>query len=173
MTKLDSILKSRDITLPANVCLVKAVVFLVVLYGCESWTMKAECWRIDAFELWCWEDCWDPLGCREIKPINPKGNQFWIFIGRTDAEAKAPVVWPPDAKSQLFRKGPGAGKDWGQEKEMTENKMVGWHHWLDGHEFEQAPGDDEGQGSLVCCSPWGRKESDDWVTEQHFDIKLV
>ena len=166
------LLKSGDTTLPTKIHAVKVMVFPVVMYGCESWTVKKE-----APKNWCFwtvvleKTLESPLYTKEIKPVNPKGNQFWIFIGRTDAEAKAPVVWPPDAKSQLFRKGPGAGKDWGQEKEMTE--MVGWHHWLDGHEFEQAPGDEEGQGSLVCCSPWGRKESDDWVTEQHFDIKLV
>ena len=105
-----------------------------------------------------------PLDCKETKPVNPKVNQSWIFIGRTDAEAEAQILWPPDVKTGLFRKDP-AGKDWGQEeKGMTEDKMVGWHHWLDGHEFEQAPGDGEGRGSLACCHPWGRKESD--MTEQ-------
>ena len=105
-----------------------------------------------------------PLDCKETKLVNPKVNQSWIFIGRTDAEAEAQILWPPDVKSGLFRKDP-AGKDWRQEeKGMTEDKMVGWHHWLDGHEFEQAPGDGEGQGSLACCSPWGQKELD--TTEQ-------
>ena len=95
----------------------------------------------------------------EIKPVNPKGNQSWIFIGRTDAEA--PILWPPNAKSQLIGKDPDARKDWRQkEKETTEGDMVGWHHWHNGHEFEQAPGDSEGQVSLVCCSSWGHKESD-------------
>ena len=95
-----------------------------------------------------------PLDCKEIKPVNPKGNQFWIFIRRTDAEAEAPILWPPDVKSRLIRKGPDAGKDWKQEeKGMTEDEMVGWHHWLNGHELEQFPGDGEGQGNLVCCSP--------------------
>ena len=105
-----------------------------------------------------------PLDCKEIKPVNPKESQSWIFIGRTDAEA--PILWPPDAKSRLIRKDPDAGKDWRQEeKGMTEDEMVGWHHRLNGHEFEQAPGDGEGQGSLACCSPWGRKESDttEWL----------
>ena len=102
-----------------------------------------------------------PLDCKEIKPHNPKGNQSWIFIRRTDAEAGAPIFWPPDAKRWLIRKDPDAGKDWRQEeKETTEDETVGWHHWLNGPEFEQAPGVDEGQGSLVCCSPWGHKESD-------------
>ena len=90
---------------------------------------------------------------------NPKGNQPWIVTGRTDAEA--PILWPPDAKSRLIGKDPKAGKDWGQEKKgMTEDKMVGWHHWLNGHEFEQTPGDGEGRGSLAWYSSWGRKESD-------------
>ena len=102
-----------------------------------------------------------PLDIKEIKSVSPKGNQPWIFIGRTDAETKAPVLWPPDAKSWLIRKDPDAGKDWRQEeKGMTEEEMVGWHHQLNGHEFEQALGDGEGQGSVVCGSLWGRKESD-------------
>ena len=96
-----------------------------------------------------------PLDSKEIKPVHPKG----IFIGRTDAET--PILWPPDVKSQLIGKDPDAGNDWGQEeKGMTEDEMVGWHHQLDGHEFEQAPGDSGGQGGLTCCSPWGRKKSD-------------
>ena len=107
-----------------------------------------------------------PLDSKEVKPVNPKGNQSWIFIGGTDTEAEAPILWPPDAKSQLTGKDPDAGKDWGQEeKGVTEDKVVGWHHWLNGHEFEQALGDDEGQGSLACCSLWGCKELDptEWV----------
>ena len=99
-----------------------------------------------------------PLDCKEIKPVNNKGNQFWIFIGSTDAVAEAPVLWPPDSKSQIIWKDPDVGKDWGQEdKGVTEHEMVGWHHWLNGHESEQTPGDSEGQGSLACCSPWGWK----------------
>ena len=106
-----------------------------------------------------------PLDCKEIKPVNPKGNQPWIFIGRTDAKAEAPILWPPDAKSWLIRKDPDAGKDWGQEeKGTTEDEMVGWHQQLNGQKFEQAPEDGEGQESLVCCSPWGLNESD--TTEQ-------
>ena len=101
---------------------------------------------------------WD---CKEIKPVNPKGNQPWILIGRTDAEAEALIFWPPDEKSWLIWKDPDPRKDWAQEeKGATEDEMVGWHHWLDGHESEQTPGDSEGQGSLVCCSPWGDKELD-------------
>ena len=153
MTNLDTILKRRDITLPTKVCLVKAMVFLVVMYGCESWTIKkAECQRIDAFELWCWEKILEShLDCKEIKPVSPKR--------RTDAEAETPVLWLPDAKNWLIGKDPDAVKDWRQEeKVMTEDEMVGWHHWLNGHEFEQALGVGDGKGSLACCSPLGCKE---------------
>ena len=102
-----------------------------------------------------------PLDCKEIKPVNPNRNQSWIFIRRTDAETEAPILWPPDAKNWLIGKDPDAGKDWGQEeKGITEDKMVGWHHRLNGHEFELAPGDCDGQGSLVLWSPWGLKEWD-------------
>ena len=99
MNNLDSILKSRDITLPTKVCLVKAMFFPVVMYGCESWTVrKAECQRIDTFELWCWRRLESPLDCKEIQPVHPK-DQSWVFIGRTDVEAETPVLWPPHAKS--------------------------------------------------------------------------
>ena len=112
MRNLDSLIKSRDITLPMKVHLVKAMVFPIVMYGCESWTIKkAERWRIDAFELWCWRRLLSPLVCKEIKPVNPKGNQSWIFIGRTDAEAEAPILWPPDVKNWLIGKDPDAGKN--------------------------------------------------------------
>ena len=101
-----------------------------------------------------------PLDCKEIKPVNPKGNQYWTFIGKTDAEADAPILWPPEAKSQLTGKDPNAGKDWGQEKKgVTKDKMVGCHHRLNWHELEQTLGYGEGQGSLAFCSPWGCKES--------------
>ena len=135
MTNLDSIFKSRDITLPTKVHLVKAMVFPVVMCGCESWTIKkAECRRIDAFELWCWRRLFEsPLDCKEIQPIN----QSSIFIGRTDAESEAPILWPPDGKNWLIWKDPDAGKDWRwEEKGMIEDVMVGWHHQLYGHEFE-------------------------------------
>ena len=100
-----------------------------------------------------------PLDCKKIKPVN--GNQSWIFIGRTDAKAEAPIIWPSDVKSWLIRKDPDDGKDWRQEeKGTTEDEMVCWHHWLNRHEFEKTPGDSEGQESLACCSPWGLKESD-------------
>ena len=160
MTNLESILKSRDITLPTKVHLVKAMVFPVVRFGCESWTMKkTELQRTDAFELWCWRRL---LDCK-VQPVHPKGNQSWIFIGRTDAEA--PILWQCDAKSWLIWKDPHAGKDWGQEeKETTEDEMVGWHQQLDRHDFEQTPGVGDGKGNLVCCSPWGHRESD--LTEQ-------
>ena len=97
-----------------------------------------------------------PLDCKEIKPVNPKGNQSWIFIGRTDTEAEAPILWPPDMKSRLIGKDPNAGKDWGQEETgATENEMAGWHHQFNGHESEQTLGESEGQESLACYSPWG------------------
>ena len=100
MTNLDSILESRDITFPMKVCLVKAMVFPVVMYGCESWTIKkAERRRIDAFELWCWRRLESPLDCKEIQPVHPKGDQSWVFIGKTEVEAEALILWPPDGKS--------------------------------------------------------------------------
>ena len=163
---LYSILKSRDITLPTKVHLVKAMVFPVVMYGWEldckeSWAPKNWCfWTVVLEKIFE-----SPLDCKEIQPVHPTGNQSWIFIGRTDAEAETPILWQPDAKNWLVGKDPNAGKDWSQEeKGMTEDEMVGWHHWLNGHEFEQAPEDSEGQGSLACCSPWGHKETrlSDW-----------
>ena len=135
--EIDNVLKSRDITLQTKVHTVKATVFPVTMYRCESWTIKAaEHQRIDAFKLWCWRRLLSvPVDCKEIKPVNPKGNQPWIFIGSTDAKAETPILWPPDAKSWLMRKDLDAGKDWRQEeKGMTEDEMVGCHHWLDEHE---------------------------------------
>ena len=158
-----SVLKSRDITLLAKVHRVKAMVFPVVMYGCKSWNHK-EGW---ALKNWCFwtmvleKTLESPLDCKEVKPVNSKGNQPSTFTGMTDAEAEAPIFWAPDAKSWLTRKDPDAGKDSRQEeKGMTEDEMVGWHHRFNGHEFEQAPGDGKGQGSLVWCNPWGCKESD-------------
>ena len=128
MTNLDSILKSRDITLPTKVCLVKAMVFPTVMYGCKSWTIKkTECQRTDVFELWCWRRLKSPLDCKELKPVNPKGNQSWIFIGRTDAEAEAPILWPPDAKNWLIGKDPDARKDEGERRRGRQRMR-----WLDG-----------------------------------------
>ena len=138
-------------------------------YGCiwiweldykESWALKNWCFWTVALEK-----TWESLRLQGDQPVHPKGNESWIFIGRTDAEAETPVLWPPDAKNWLTGKDPDAGKDWRQEeKGMTEDGMVGWHHQLNGHEFEQAPGVSDGQGSLACYSPWGHKESD--MTEQ-------
>ena len=138
MTNLVSILKSRDITLPTKVCLVKAMVFPVVMYGCERWTVKkAERRRIDAFELWCWRRLLSPLDCKEIQPVHSKGDQSWVFFGRTYAKAETPILWPPHAKSCLIGKESDAGRDWGQEeKGMAEDEMAGWHHQLHGLEFE-------------------------------------
>ena len=160
MTILDSILKSRDITLSTKVHLVKAMVFPVVMYGCESWTTKkAERWRINAFELWCWRR--RPLDCKQIQLVHPKGNQSWVFIGRTHAEAETPIVWPPNGKNWLIWKDPDVGKVWRQEETgTTENEMVRWHHWLSGREFGLTPAVHDGQGGLACCSSLGRKELD-------------
>ena len=102
-----------------------------------------------------------PLDCMEVKPVNSKGNQPWIFIGRTEAEAEIPILWPPHAKSWLIGKDPDAGRDWGQEeKGTTEDEMAGWHHWLNAHEFGWTPGVGDGQGGLACCDSWGHNESD-------------
>ena len=163
MISLDSILKSRDITLPTKVHLVKAEVFPVVMYGWmwelghkDSWAPKNWCfWTVVLEKI-----LERPLDIKEIQLVHPKGDQSWIFIGRTDAEAEAPVLWPPDAKSWLTGENPDAEKDWGQEKKgTTEDEMVGWHHWPNGHELEQALGVGDEQGSLACWSLWGHKLS--------------
>ena len=123
----------------------------------EGWAQKNRCFWTVVLE----KTLESPLDCKEIKPVNPKGNQSWIFTGRINAKAEAPILWPPNMKSQLIRKDPDAEKDWRQEeKGITEDEMVGWHHRLNGHDLGQTPGDSGGQGSLACCSPWGRKESD-------------
>ena len=168
MTKLDSTLKSRDITLPTKVYLVKALVFPVVMYWCQSWTIKkTECQRIDAFELWCWRRLLRALWIVRrsnqyiLKEINPECSLEGLML-----KLKTPILWLPDVKNLLIWKDPDAGKDWRQEeKGTTEDEMVGWHHWLNGHEFPQAPGAGDGQGGLACCSPWGRKELDmtEWL----------
>ena len=125
----------------------------------------------DAFELWSWRRLLRvPWTARQIQPVHPKGNQSWMFTGRTDAETETPILWPPDAKSWLIGKDSDAGKDWRQEeKGTTEDEMVGWHHRLDGHEFEQALGFVDGQGGLACCSAWGRKELDttEWLNNNN------
>ena len=128
----------------------------------EDWALKNWCFRTVVLE----NTLESPLDCKEIKPVSSKGNQPLIFIGRSDAEAETPILWPPDVKNWLTGKDPDAGKDWRwEEKVTTENEMVGWHHWLDGHEFEQAPGVGDGQGGLACCSSWGCKETQlsDWT----------
>ena len=132
-------------------------------------------WELDYEESWAQKNWYfwtvvlektleSLLDWREIQPVHPKGNQSWIFIGRTDVEAQTPILWPPDWKNWLIWKDPDAGKDW-RQKGMTEDEMVVWHHRLDGHYFEQAPGVGDGQGSLACCRPWGHKESDttEWL----------
>ena len=130
------------------------------------WMWELDCEESWAPKNWCFWNVMlektleSPLDSKEIQPVHPKGNQPWIFIGRTDAEAESPILWPPEVKNWPIEKDPDAGKDWGQEEETTGDEMVGWHHWLNGHEFEQTPGDSEGQRSLVCCSSWGHKESD-------------
>ena len=137
----------------------------VVMYGCKSWTIKLSAKELMLLNCGVGEDSWESLGLQGDQTINPKGNESWIFIGRTDAKAENPILWPPDAKNWLTGKDPGVGKDWRQkEKGTTEDEMVGWHHRLNGHEVEQAPGVGDRQGSLACCSPWGCKESD--MTEQ-------
>ena len=131
----------------------------------EGWVPKNWCFWTVVLE----KTLESPLDCKEIKPVHHKGNQPWIFIGRTDAEAETPILWPPDAKNRLIGKVLDAGKDWRQEENgMTEDEIVGWHHWCDGQEFEYAPGVGDGQWSLVCCSPWGYKESDttEWLNSK-------
>ena len=139
----------------------------------ESWVRKNWCFWTVVLE----KTLESPLDCKEIKPLHPKGNQSWIFIGRTDAEAEAPILWPSDAKNWLIGKDSDAGKDWRQEEKGQQ--MMRWldGNWLNGHELEQAPGVDEGQGSLVCCSPWGHKESDrtEWLngTEAYVQMENI
>ena len=172
MTNIDNILKSRDIALPTKVHLVKAV-FPVVMYGCESWTIKnAECWRIDAFELWFWR-------LLRVSWTARRSNQFILKVISPGClleglmlKLKLQYFGNSDVKNWLIGRAPDAGKDWRQEqKGMTKDEMAGWHHQLDGHEFEQALGVGDRQGSLVCCSPWGCKELD--VTEQLNWLKLL
>ena len=132
----------------------------------ESWALKNWCFWTVVLE----KTLESPLACKEIQPVHPKGDQSWVFIGRTDAETETPILWPPDAKSWLVWKDPDAGKDWGRKKGMTEDEMVGWHHWLNGHGFGWTPGAGDGQGGLACCGSWGLKESD--TTEQLNWIEL-
>ena len=179
MINLDSILKSRDTTLPTKVRLVKAMVFPVVMYGCESWTVKkVERWRIDVFWTVVLEKTLEsPLDFKEIQPIHSEGDQPWDFFGRNDAEVETPVLWPPHAKSWLTGKDSDAGRDWGkEEKGTTEDEMAGWHHGLDGRESAWTLRVGDGQGGLACRDSWGRKEPDrterlnwtDWNINQTF-----
>ena len=143
------------------------MVFPVVMYGCEldweeSWALKNWCFWTVVLE----KTLESPLDCKEIQPVHPKGNQSWILIGRTDPDVETPILWPPDVKNWLIGKDPDVRKDWRQkEKGTTEDEMVGCHHRLDRHEFEQAPGVGDGQGSLACCSPWGCRFGHNWATE--------
>ena len=169
MTKLDSMLKSRGITFLTKVHLVKAMFFPVVMYGCER-KLKNWCfWTVLLKKI-----LESPLDCKEIQPVHPKGNQSWIFIGRTDAEAGTPKLC--DVRNWLIGKDLGAGKDWRQEKGTTEDEMVGWHHQLNGHEFEKAPGVGNGQGSVACfmglkeldlteCLNWGKTSTHNCFTK--------
>ena len=168
MINLDSLLKSRDITLPTKVRLVKTMIFPVIMYGCESWTIKtAECWRMYAFELWCWRRLlgvpWTARGSNQsiLKEISPEYSLEGLML-----KLKLPILRPPDVKNWLIGKDPDAGKDgrW-EEKGTTEGAMVGWHNQLNGHDFEQSLGVGDGQGSLACCSPQGHKELDttEWL----------
>ena len=171
MAILDSILKSRDITFMTKVHIVKAIIFsssyvwVWELDHEEGWALKNGCFWTVVLE----KTLESPLDSKEIQPVHPKGDQSWVFTGRTDAKAKAPIVWPPDAKNWLIGKDPDAEKDWGQEeKRVTEDEMIGQHHWAEhsGPEFEHTLGDSEGQGSLACCSSWDHRVRRDLATEQ-------
>ena len=170
MKNLDSVLKSRDITLQTKTCIVKAMVFL---WSCMD--VRAGPWRSWVLKNWCFwtvvleKTLKSPLDFKEIQPVHPEGNQFWIFIRRIDAEAETPILWPPDAKNWISGKDPHAGKDWRWDKKgTTENEMVGWHRWLNGHEFEYSLGGSKGQGGLAC-RPCGCKDTQlsDWTTSTH------
>ena len=161
--------------MPTKVHLVKAMGFPIVMYGCESWTIKLSAEELMLLSCGVGEDLRVPWTARRSSQ-SILNEMSWIFIGRTDVKAETPKLWPPDVKNWLFGKDPDAGKDWRQEeKGMTEDEMVGWHHWLNGHEFEQALRVVDGQGSLVCCSPWGRKETrlSDLSTQSKFSTFLV
>ena len=166
MTNLDSILKQRHYFVNKGPSsqgygFSSSHVWMWELCYKESWVPKNWCFWTLVFQ----KTLQSPLDCKKIQPVHPKGNESWIFTGKTDAEAETRILWPPDEKNWLFRKDPDAGKDWRpEEKGTTEDVMVGLHHRLNRHEFEQAPGVGDGQGSLVCCSPWGLKELD--MTEQ-------
>ena len=144
-------------------------VWMWELYCEESWAPKNWSFWTVVLE----KTLESPLDCKKIQPVHSKGDQSWVFTGRTDAESETPVLWPPHVKSWFIGKDPDARRDWGQEeKGMTEDEIVGWHHWLDGHEFGWTPGVSDGQGGLACCDSWGCKESDttewvNWLTDWH------
>ena len=146
-------------------------------YSSHVWMWELDCWKLKNWCFWTMvleKTLENPLDSK-IKPVNPKGNQSWIFIGRTDTEAETPLLWPPNVKNWLTGRDPDAGKDWRQEeKGTTEIKMAGWHHWLDGHEFEQALGVGDGQGGLACCSPWdGKRVRHDRATKLNCTALLM
>ena len=176
MTNINRIIKSRDITLQTKIDLVKVIgfssshVWMWELDSKESWAPKNWCFWTVVLE----KTLESPLDCKEIKSVYPKGKQSWIFIGRIYAEAETPIFWPPDGKNWLIGKDPDAGQYWRQEEKwMTEDEMVGWHHQLDGHEFEQALGVGDGQGSLACCSPWCCRVRHIWATELNWPVSAV
>ena len=156
--KLRQHVKKQRHTLPTKVCLVKAMVFPIVIYGCERWTIKLSAEELMLLNCSVGEDFWESLGLQEIQSVNPKGYQLCILIGNTGVDAEGLILWPSGAKCRLIWKDPDAGEDWEwKKKAVTEDEMVGWPHRFNGHEFEQALGDSEGQGSLECYSPWGYK----------------
>ena len=161
MTNLDSIFKSRDITLPTKLHLVKSG-----FSSGHAWMWKLDCEESWAPKNWCFwtvvleKTLESPLDCKEIQPVHSKGDLSWVFFGRTDAEAKTPILWPPHAKSWLIVKDPDAGRDWGRRRRGRQDEMAGWHHWLDERESGWTLGVGDGQGGLVCCDSWGRKELD-------------
>ena len=167
MTNLDSILKSRHYfankgPFSQGYGFSSSHVWMWELDYKESWALKNWCSWTVVLE----KTLESPLDCKEIQPVHSKGDQSWVFIGRTDVEAETPILWPPHEKNWLIWKDPDAGKDWGQEeKGLTEDEIVGWHHRLNGHGFEWTPGVGDGQGALACCSSWGRKELDttEWL----------
>ena len=178
ITKLNNVLKRRDITLPTKVYkglysqsygFSSSHVWIWKVGHKEGWALKNWCFQIVVLE----KTLEGHLDSKKFKPVNPKENQFWIFIGRTVAAAEAPILWPPDVKSLLIGKDPDAEKDWRQEEQgATEEEMVGWHHRFSGQEFKQTLGDGEGQGNLACCSPWSWKESDrteHWTITNSFE----
>ena len=164
MTNLDSILKSRDFASKSpssqGYGCYSGHVWMWELDYKESWALKNWCFWTVVLE----KTLESPLDCKEIQPVHPKGHQSWVFIGRTDVEGETSILWPPDVKNWLIWKDSDAGKDWRQEKGMTEDEMVGWHHLLNGHGFGYTLAVGDGQGGLVCCGSWGHKELD--TTEQ-------